>query len=204
MAIHQIKNRWNNEVIFEGDFESLKQCVEAAVKARANLGGANLGDANLGGANLGDAYLGGANLGGANLGGANLGDANLGDAYLGGANLARANLGGANLGDAYLGGAYLGGANLGGANLGGAFGNSRHIITVQTDNWTVNYTATEMQIGCKKHEIAKWWEFDDETISKMDSAALDFWRKWKPVLQQIIGMNPAEPTKADEPKAEAA
>ncbi|MDZ4056833.1 MAG: pentapeptide repeat-containing protein [Polynucleobacter sp.] len=114
----QITCRFSAKVLFEHTCEnnSLKLTLEAAVLARANLGGANLGGANLGGANLDGANLGGANLDGAYLGGANLDGANLDGANLGGANL-----GGANLDGAYLGGANLDGANLGGANLDGAY-----------------------------------------------------------------------------------
>lgn len=53
--------------LFDGDFSSIANAVEAAVASRANLGGAYLEGANLEGA-----YLGGANLEGANLYGANL------------------------------------------------------------------------------------------------------------------------------------
>jgi hypothetical protein len=125
MSLLEIKHRFSGSVLFSLETESLKLCVEAAVKGGANLGGANLDGAYLDGANLGGANLGGANLDGANLGGAYLGGAyldgaNLGGANLGGANLDGANLGGANLGGAYLDGANLGGAYLDGANLGGA------------------------------------------------------------------------------------
>ena len=114
---YEIKHRFTGAVLFSLETDSLKLCVEAAVKSRASLGGANLWDANLWGA-----YLGGADLGGAYLGGANLGAANLRDANLWGANLWGAYLGGADLGGAYLGGANLRGANLWGANLWGAKG----------------------------------------------------------------------------------
>lgn len=76
----EIKSRWNASMLFAIETGSLRLAVEAAVKQRANLGGANLEGANLGGANLGGAYLEGAYLGGANLEGAYLGGA-----YLGGA-----------------------------------------------------------------------------------------------------------------------
>lgn len=105
----KIKCRWKDTVIFEGEFESIKQAIEKAVVEKINLRGANLSNANLRDANLRDA-----NLSGANLSGANLSNANLSGTYLGGANL-----GGTYLGNANLGGTYLGGANLGGANLGG-------------------------------------------------------------------------------------
>ena len=86
----QLTSRFSSSVLFEHDAEgnTLKLTVEAAVSARAYLGGANLGGAYLVGANLG-----GANLVGADLVGANLDGANLDGAYLGGANLRGANLG---------------------------------------------------------------------------------------------------------------
>ena len=88
----QIKNRWNDNVIFEADVETIKELVE-----RANLEGAYLKGAYLKGANLKGANLKGANLKGANLEGANLEGAYLEGAYLKGANLE----------GAYLEGAYL-------------------------------------------------------------------------------------------------
>ena len=95
--IFEIKHRFSGSVLFSLETESLKLCVEAAVKGGANLGGADLGGANLGGANLGGANLYGANLGGADLDGADLGGANLYGAYLHGADLYGADLGGADL-----------------------------------------------------------------------------------------------------------
>ena len=106
----KITKKITNEIIFEDDSNTMKDCVINAISNGADLGGADLGGADLGGADLG-----GANLRGAYLGGADLRDANLGDADLGGADLR-----GADLRDAYLRGAYLGDANLGDANLGGA------------------------------------------------------------------------------------
>ena len=88
----KILSRWNDAVLFEGEFETLISALEEAVRKGAYLEGANLEGANLGGANLKGAYLEGANLGGANLEGANLKGANLKGAYLEGA---------------YLEGAYL-------------------------------------------------------------------------------------------------
>ena len=58
----QIKNRFNETVIFETDAESLGAAVIAAIAAKVNLYGANLGGANLYGANLYGAYLRSANL----------------------------------------------------------------------------------------------------------------------------------------------
>ena len=63
----QIKNRCNDNVIFEGEFDSLRQAVETAVKNKVSLYGAYLGGADLTGANLGGADLTGANLTGTDL-----------------------------------------------------------------------------------------------------------------------------------------
>ena len=64
MAKIEIKNRWTDSVIFNGEYYTIKEAVEAAVKQGANLRGANLRGANLGGANLEGANLRGAYLGG--------------------------------------------------------------------------------------------------------------------------------------------
>ena len=108
----QIKNRFTDEVIAEGD--TVRQAAE---NNKASLYRANLNEANLYGANLD-----GANLKGANLNGANLNRASLYEASLAGANLNRASLYGASLYEANLAGANLDGANLNRADLAGAKG----------------------------------------------------------------------------------
>ena len=103
----KITCRFTGALRFEGEFGSLKLCLEAAVKAGARLAGAHLAGADLAGAYLAGAYLAGANLA----------DADLADAYLAGADLAGAHLARARLAGAYLAGAHLAGADLAGANL---------------------------------------------------------------------------------------
>ena len=120
MEVIEIKSRWNGEVLYSGEHADIKEAVEAAVKAGADLRDADLRDADLRDANLRGANLRGANLRGANLRDANLRGANLRDANLRDADLCGADLGGANLRGADLGGADLRGANLRGANLRGA------------------------------------------------------------------------------------
>ena len=214
--IYEIKNRWTGAVLFTADVPegtesgliarvALEQAVAGGAYLRdADLGGAYLRDANLRGADLGGAYLGGAylrdaNLRGADLGGAYLRDANLRDANLRGADLGGADLGGADLGGAYLRDANLRGADLRGADLGelrsiwGASGNLHEVKAVQCDTWPVTYTATHMQIGCQFHTLEAWWSFTDEQIARMDSSALAWWQKWKPVLHTIVTMSPAVP-----------
>lgn len=63
MEAIEIKNRWNEAVLYSGKHADVKEAVEAAVKARAdladaNLAGADLADADLTGANLADAKAG--------------------------------------------------------------------------------------------------------------------------------------------------
>ena len=75
----QIKCRYTQKVLWEGEAESVMNAVVKAVKERAYLSGADLRRADLRDANLSDANLSGANLSGANLSGADLSDANLSD-----------------------------------------------------------------------------------------------------------------------------
>jgi len=98
----EIKSRYSASILFSLETESLKLCVEAAVKGGADLRGADLRGADLRGADLGWAYLRGADLRGA---------------YLRGADLRGADLRGADLGWADLRGADLRGADLGGTKL---------------------------------------------------------------------------------------
>ena len=120
MSPYSIKHRFDDSVLFEMECDSLKLCVEAAVKSDANLAGVDLTDANLTGANLEYANLTHANLLYADLPGASLAGANLAYANLAHADLADADLTGVNLSGASLAGADLSGANLARADLAGA------------------------------------------------------------------------------------
>jgi hypothetical protein len=165
----QIKNRWNDNVLFEGDADSILELVQLALQQgadlmRANLDGANLYGAhlygaNLYGANLTRANLDGANLYGANLYGANLTRANLDGANLDGANLfganlTRANLTRANLSRADLMRANLDGANLDGANLDGANLDGANLTPVRDDFWAVLSSAPCEARGLREALIA--------------------------------------------------
>ena len=132
-----------------------------------------------------------ANLIDANLGGANLRGTNLRCANLIGANLIGANLGGANLRYANL--RY---ANLTGANLWGCRGNRNEIKSISiSSTYPITYTSEVLQIGCERHNIEDWWEFDDARIITMDGKkALKFWRKYKGLIKNIIEVSPATPT----------
>ena len=165
----------------------------------ASLSGASLRGANLSGASLSGASLRGTDPSGANLSRASLCEANLCEANLREANLCEANLSGADLIGADLIGANLCGAHLRGANLRGAdlcganlrrmaSGNNGEIRTMQTGEWIIVYTDDMMSIGCQQYPLAEWWSFNDEQIAEMDKGALDFWRKWRPILRQMMGL----------------
>jgi hypothetical protein len=188
---------------------------EVAGGQRANLRGASLSGANLSGADLCHANLSGANLRGADLCHANLSGANLSGVNLSGADLRSANLSGVNLSGADLRSASLSGANLSGANLSGAdlrvadlrladlsgaflrgaIGELVHIKSLSLETYPITYTSDVLQIGCERHALTDWWEFDDEQILKMDGRkAIKFWRKWKEQIKATIELSPAEPT----------
>lgn len=129
-----------------------------------------------------------ADLSGADLSGADLRGADLRGADLRGANLSSADLGGANLSSA-----YLGGANLCGAGLLSCSGERNRIKSIfVSDVYAITYTSDALQIGCQRHKISDWWEFDDRRIAEMDgNRALKFWREWKDTIRMIIEKSPA-------------
>ena len=143
--------------LWSGNAASLREALDQAVAARANLAGANLADAYLARANLARANLAGATLARANLERANLADANLADANLAGANLERANLA-----DATLAGATLARANLAGANLADAKG-----LRYAQGGWLLRYSwnlvarevgEPRLRYGCEEFSLSDWNE----------------------------------------------
>ena len=173
MKYYEIKSRYIGIVLFSGEYESFKECVEDAVRKKTNLYGADLGWTG-----LEKAYLRGANLKWANLEWANLYGANLKGAYLEEVNLGRANL--------YR--AYLEGANLKNASLWNTTGNGKEIKNIKgLDTYKVAYTSEVLQIGCENHPIKDWWGFSDDEILKMDGdKALRFWRENKEKIMRVV------------------
>lgn len=169
--------RINGELVGTGE-----TIAQIAMDCMANLRHANFFKADLSGARLSGAEFHCAFLVGANLSGTDLSEASLFGTNLSGTNLT---------------GAEMSGTNLGGAELNGTIGNGVEIVTVQTDIWTVTRTSEFMQIGCQRHAISRWWEFTDAQIDAMDGRALEWWRRWKPILQQMIEVSPAKPTGHD-------
>jgi len=72
MELFKIRNRFSDEIVFKLETETIRICLEAAVKSGVDLQDADLQDADLQGADLQGAYLRGAYLRGAYLRGAYL------------------------------------------------------------------------------------------------------------------------------------
>ena len=69
----------------------------------------------------------------------------------------------------------------------------REIKSIKVETYPITYTGTVMQIGCERHEIKEWFEFDDERIFEMDGeGALKFWKKWRGLLIQILDYKQAD------------
>ena len=130
----------------------------------------------------------------ANLSNSNLGFADLGYANLSFTDLNHADLKSANLNSANLSFADLNFANLAYANLRYAIGNMKHVKTLQLEGYMISYTDTILAIGCKLYPITDWENFSDEFIAKLDEDALEWWKKWKTFIFQVIKLSPAEPT----------
>ncbi|MES2637364.1 MAG: pentapeptide repeat-containing protein, partial [Pseudomonadota bacterium] len=136
-------------------------------------------------------------------------------ANLRGANLYGANLYGADLRGANLYGADLYGANLYGADLYGANLRGEKIaiapILIGGLNWAICISESYLEIGCQRHEHAKWAKFADDDIRNMHSDALAFWtahKSWilascKAHRKQSLAYRKANPEKEAEMKARA-
>ena len=86
----KILNIYTNKVIFEDDFETLRETLINAIMLGVDLSSADLRGADLSSADLRGADLSGAELRGADLRGADLRGADLSGAYLSGADLSGA------------------------------------------------------------------------------------------------------------------
>ena len=88
--------------------------------------------------------------------------------------------------------ANLRSADLSYANLRSAIGEMTFIKSLQCEKYLISYTVNFLNIGCQSYTIEEWKNFDDEKIKGMDSGALEWWTKWKPIILQIIEMSPAK------------
>jgi uncharacterized protein YjbI with pentapeptide repeats len=179
----QIKHRSTGNVIKEVDATSL---VYANLRG-ADLKRVNLQDTVLHHVDLQYANLFGADLRDANLQYANLQHVDLQRANLQHADLRYANLQHADLRDVDLQYADLRNADLQGIDIRWVSGDGERIITIITHYKIVVMSEHDvMAIGCEQHTIDEWMSFSDEEIDNMDTKALEWWKDWKPRIQQII------------------
>ena len=174
----EIKGWKTGDVLFSGNYNSLKECLLAALAGEADLRGADLRGANLREANLREANLREANLYEANLYGADLRGANLRGANLRGANLRGANLYGANLREANL---YE--ANLYEANL------PELSVSIQAGEEYWLFISPEYVVaGCQKHTAQEWREMTKKQITDMDGEkAVNFYPRLLDLLDFFVG-----------------
>jgi hypothetical protein len=124
----EIKNRYTDEIIITGKYDSIKEALEK--NRNADLRYANLWNADLRYANLRNADLSDANLRNANLRNADLRYANLWNADLRYADLRYANLRNADLSDANLRNANLRNADLRYADLRNADFDTKYLVSL--------------------------------------------------------------------------
>ena len=67
--------------------------------------------------------------------------------------------------------ADLSGADLSDADLWDVTGNKKEIFTFQTNKYPVVICQDRLQIGCKNFSQSEWFNFSDDEITEMDSAA---------------------------------
>jgi len=137
-------------------------------------------------ANLLGAVFTAADLFHANLQEANLVCATLFNTSFIGANLHKANLECANASTADFSHSCLGGANIRDMSIRMVTGNSNVLKSIQTGKYSVIFSPDVMAIGCQQHPIKDWWGFSDKDIDKMARGALEWWKKWKPILKAMI------------------
>ena len=153
-----IKGWESGDVLFSGNYNSLKGCLLAALAGEADLRGANLHGADLRGADLH------------------------------GANLYRADLHGANLYRANLRGASLRGADLHGANLRGASLPELSVSIQAGEEYWLFISPEYVVAGCQKHTAQEWREMTKKQIADMDGEkAVNFYPRLLDLLDFFVG-----------------
>ena len=95
----------------------------------------------------------------------------------------RADLRYADLRYANLRSADLSYANLSYANLSFLHSaNGKELACMNAGKYQVVLSKEKIAIGCKFFTVEEWKEFDDDTISKMDDGALEWWNQWKELV----------------------
>jgi len=113
----EIKHKLTGMVLFSLETDSMKLCVEAAIKNRIDLRGSDLSGSNLSCSNLRGSDLRGSDLSGSDLSGSDLSGSDLSGSDLRGSDLRYSNLRGSDLRGSDLRYSNLRGSNLRGSDL---------------------------------------------------------------------------------------
>lgn len=184
----QIAHNITRKPLFEVHTDSVKHCVELAVKEEVNLTNADLSHLKLAGANLTYAKLANANLSKTFLAGADLRHANLTNAILNGTILNGTSLVGANLTNADLTNADFVGADFIDAKLKRTILSYNRTITIPPliitgGEYIVIITDQHIEIGCCVMLTEEWKNMSEETIEEIMYDEIYFsWQKWRKII----------------------
>jgi hypothetical protein len=117
MGFLEVLNYETKQIVFSGRFNTVKDCIEAAIYDNVDLSKTDLRHVNLNNANLDDARLNGAKLDGANLSGANMSETHMSKASLKNTTLHAACLCLADLRGCDMRGALFGATDIAGARM---------------------------------------------------------------------------------------
>lgn len=156
-----------------------------------NMAYADLRNADLEFATINQTDFSHAELSGANLQYASIEQSSFLYAYMEFANLQFANLPNSD-----LHGALLTNVNLHDTDLRWlARGNMREIKTATIDQKCIVYTANNLCFGHTSRDTTELFSFDDDSIESIhpEVGVIEWWHKWKPIIQSIIEASPAAP-----------
>src|SRR5229473_3872218 len=141
--LFEIKSWYDGSVLFSLETDSLKLCLEAAVKSGSDLRGSNLRDSDLRGSNLRCSDLRGSDLRDSDLRGSDLRDSD------------------------------LRGSDLRGSDLRGAKGLEKFPIQILGHRHFIQTTqAGNLCIGCEEHSFEEWREIAEERGKENGYSAL--------------------------------
>jgi hypothetical protein len=187
---YEIRNRYTGNVQFTAEIdceEDAPRSTKVGLAAKwAIKNGADMSGADMSYADMRDAVMSGADMSYADMRHAVMRDADMSGANMRRADMRRADMRRAVMRDADMRGAVMSGADMRGADMRRAVGQgSEQMVCLQVNPWRIVMTPDVMAIGCEQHPVVEWWQFDDRRINQMDAGALRWWRRWKPILQQV-------------------
>ena len=204
MKPFELRDKRSGEILSEGEYRSLKEAVEDAVRRKiqlhgVDLSGADLAGVNLKGVNLAEVNLRGANLRGANLRETNLYHAELDSADLSGAKLehsamesakfSNANLEGANLEGSHLKAVRMNGANLSNSVLKGT--NLEGASLIDADLTGANLRGAHLKganLSNTNFSSTNLKNVDFKDVKSLERSNLD-WEQLDPRLHNLDAMN---------------